>query len=141
LRRDSSDLKWQELKAKVRKRDLGKDRIMRVLSMKEALILQKNATPSQLQRLDVAHIFPVGAHPEMCYEISNVVLLDRYAHECIDNMKDPITGKIMTMEQNLAWWERICGPEQWRALMNVKNRKELEENVSNKLETLIVVNN
>ena len=123
------------MKAKVRKRDLGRDRILRILSVKEVLILQKNASRAQLQKLDAAHVFAVSTHPEMCYEVNNVVLLNRFCHESLDNMKDPITGRPISQEENLAWWERILGPTQWEALMHVKSRKALEEEMSNKLES------
>jgi len=124
VRRDSSDEKWQELKARVRKRDQGHDRILRVLSMKEALLLQRLAPRTQLQKLDCAHIHAVGVHPRLCYVDANVVLLNRYSHENLDNMRHPIDGSPITMEENLLWWQRILGDVQWKTLERVKHKQE-----------------
>ncbi len=117
MRRDSSDRQWQEVKEKVRSRDKNQDRILRVLTVKEAFLLKKKAPRSMLEKLDAAHIWPVSLYPELMYSVHNIVTLNRYSHENLDNMRCPITGDTITYEERQAWWQRIA-PAQWQKLMN-----------------------
>ena len=124
MRRDSSDKEWRQVKKRIKSRDNNKDRLLRVLTVKEALILQKNASKAQLNKLDAAHIYPVSTHPGLVYEDCNIVLLNRYSHENLDNCRCPLTGNFISMEERNKWWERICGESQWRKLHKaLKNRK------------------
>lgn len=125
-RRDSSDEKWARTKDRVRKRDKHKDRIFRCLSMKEALLLKKNAG-KLVTRLDAAHIFPVSLYPELCYVDVNIVLLNRYSHSMLDDFRDPVTGGSISKEVVYEWWQRIAGEKQWKALMLMMNATPEEE--------------
>ncbi len=118
MRRDKNDIRWQQVKDEVRSRDKNQDRLLRVLSVKEALVLQRKAPRIQLEKLDAAHIFPVSIYPDLLYDKNNVVLLNRYSHENLDNMKHPVTGGRLTYEERQGWWERIAGC-QWTKLMHV----------------------
>lgn len=117
MRRDKTDLEWQKIKEEVRARDRG-DRILRVLTVKEALLLQRKAPRAQLEKLDAAHIFPVSIYPDLMYDKNNVVLLNRYSHENLDNMKHPITGDSLQYEERQEWWTKIAG-KQWSKLMHI----------------------
>jgi hypothetical protein len=86
--------------------------------VKEALLLQKKAPSSMLRQLDVAHVFPVGVYPEMMYDTNNCVLLNRYSHTCLDDMKDPITGESISYDERQEWWKRIANG-QWVKILNV----------------------
>lgn len=121
MRRDKNDLQWQKVKEEVRARDKNQDRILRVLTIKEALLLQKRAPRIQLEKLDAAHIWPVSIYPDLMYDKNNVVLLNRYSHENLDNMRDPVTGESITYEERQAWWERIANG-QWQKLLHVLDR-------------------
>lgn len=127
-RRDASDKKWQDVKKKVRTRDKGTDRILRVLSAKEAIILMRVANQAQLSILDPAHIFPVSVYPHLTYCEDNIVLLNRYSHENLDSIRDPVTGINITHEDAYEWWRRIAGPEQWDRLQNQLNPPSLDSN-------------
>ena len=116
MRRDKDDAQWQKLKEEVRTRDKG-DRILRVLTVKEALLLQRKAPRIQLEKLDAAHIFPVSIYPDLIYNKNNVILLNRYSHGMLDDMKHPITGDTISYEERQAWWERLAG-NQWAKLMH-----------------------
>ena len=116
MRRDKNDAQWQAVKAEVRTRDKG-DRIMRVLTVKEVLLLQRKAPRIQLEKLDAAHIWPVSIYPDLVYDKNNIVLLNRYSHENLDNMRDPITGQPISYEERQAWWQKISGC-QWQKLLN-----------------------
>jgi hypothetical protein len=116
VRRDKNDLQWQKLKEEVRTRDKG-DRILRVLTVKEALLLQRKAPRVQLEKLDAAHIFPVSIYPDLVYDKNNVVLINRYSHENLDNLRHPVTGDVITYEERQGWWARLAG-KQWQKLLN-----------------------
>lgn len=107
-RRDRYDEKWQELKEIVRKRD-RQDRLYKVLTVKEGILLQKYAPKKLLKILDLAHVFPVSVFPHMCYLPTNIVLLNRWSHENLDACKDPITGKPISKEIRDKWWIRLVG--------------------------------
>lgn len=107
-RRDSNDKQWKAVKEFVTKRDKGRDRLLSCLTMKEAMILQRLAPRILLQKLDHAHILPVGAHVELTYELRNIVLLNRWSHDHLDNMKHPITGTPIDKEEHKKWWLRIA---------------------------------
>lgn len=116
MRRDKNDPQWQRVKEEVRSRDRNQDRILRVLTVKEALLLKKKAPPYMLEKLDAAHIWPVSIYPELMYDKNNIVTLNRYSHENLDNLRDPITGESITYEERQAWWERIANG-QWQKLL------------------------
>jgi len=105
-RRDSDDEKWLEVKEAVRKRDGGKCRLLKVISAKEALILKKKAG-YKINQIDSAHFLPVSERPDLCYEINNICLLNRYSHEMLDSFRDPITGAHISKEKTFEWWLRI----------------------------------
>jgi hypothetical protein len=105
-RRDSNDLRWQEVKEIVHQRDKGRCRLLRVISAKEALILKKRAG-SRLQRLDAAHFRAVSELPEYCYDPDNLVKLNRYSHEALDSCKDPITHASISKAERDEWWIKI----------------------------------
>mgnify|MGYP007057168830 CR=1 FL=1 len=114
-RRDHKDAEWKKVKKIVRERDLETCRLIKIISMKQALLLKRNGT-GVLQKLDPAHILPVSTHPDLCYEPNNIVLLNRYSHNMLDFGRDPITGEPINHEETLSWWETIAGPEQWEFL-------------------------
>ena len=124
-RRDSSDERWQEVKKEVRSRDKT-DRLLKVVTAKEYLKLKKIAAPVLLQRLDAAHVFSVSSHPQMCYDVDNIILLNRFSHENLDSCKDPITGERISPQEHDDWWRRLIGSEQYDILIEKARRsKEL----------------
>ena len=126
-RRTSSDEQWKEVKDFIRKRDKNTCRLIRIVSIKEMMILKKNAPSHMLKMLDPAHILPVGSHPDYCYLTNNVVLLNHYSHSNLDNMKSPLDGKSITREERDNWWKRIAGSIQYSELLNdIKKLKEEE---------------
>lgn len=127
-RRDSKDLDWQNVKKKVRARDKNTDRILRILTAKDFLILKKLAPPLLLNTLDPAHVYPVSTHPQLVYNEDNLVLLNRYSHENLDSLRDPVWGKPISYEEMMLWWEKIAGKEQWGSLQNQLNPPSLDSN-------------
>lgn len=105
MRRDSNDRQWQEVKDKVKARDKV-DRMLKTATPAEYLALKKKAG-YLLGILDPAHYLAVSDRPDLCYKSYNIVLLNRYSHECLDSFKDPITGEPISKEDVRLWWERI----------------------------------
>lgn len=120
-RRDSNDVQWKEIKKAVCERDNSTDRLLRALTVKEALILQHAAPLHFLRTLDPAHIYPVSTHPHLTYCIENIVTLNRYSHENLDSMRDPITGHPLSREEVMNWWKKIAGKFQWEKLQKQLN--------------------
>lgn len=121
-RRGPDDEKWAETKERLHKRDKGRCRLLRVISAKDATILRHRAG-SRLSRIDAAHFRAVSELPAACYELANVVCLNRYSHECLDSCKDPIYGASISKSERDLWWIRILH----------SNRKQFEELVAKKL--------
>ncbi|HRS26402.1 MAG TPA: hypothetical protein P5140_07685 [Methanofastidiosum sp.] len=90
---------------------------MHILTEKEILILRKRAG-YKLNKLDVAHFLPVSERPDLCYDINNVCLLNRYSHEMLDSFRDPITGAHISRDETFEWWIRIlsANKKQYMAL-------------------------
>lgn len=116
MRRDSNDVEWQAVKKVVFARDRI-CRVIKILTYKEYLILQKNAG-SRLSVQDPAHFLPVSTHPELCYNSDNIFRINRYSHDNLDNCRDPVTGKPITREERDNWWKRIIGEEIYTNLLH-----------------------
>lgn len=104
-RRDTNDNRWKEVREEVFKRDKG-DRILKVLSLQEFYQLKRNAG-SYLRILDPAHYLEVSKRPDLCYEVNNIVTLNRYSHSNLDSFHHPITGEHISKEEVQKWWDRI----------------------------------
>lgn len=117
-RRSSGDLKWQGTKKEVFTRDPS-CRLCKVLNMMEILVLKKNAG-SMIRELDAAHYKPVGQYPEHCYDADNIVALNHYSHSMLDDFRDPLTGKHISVDEVETWWIRILkgNPEQYKRLID-----------------------
>lgn len=74
--------------------------------------------------LDMAHIFPRGRYPHMQYDLSNVVMLYRPVHNCLDGGCNPVTGKPCSKEEIVAWWELIVGEDRYERLERKATRTE-----------------
>lgn len=118
-RRSPSDQKWKDVKEKVFKRDNYEDRILKVITYKEYLLLKKNAG-SFLNILDPAHYKAVSELPEAVYEECNIVSLNRFSHSNLDSFKDPIDGHNISKQEVEDWWVRILkgDKKQYQELVN-----------------------
>lgn len=126
MRRDSNDLEWKKVKFEVRKRDQETCRLIKIVSVSEMFLLKKKAG-RLLQILDPAHIIPVSERPDLCYNSDNIVTLNRYSHEMLDNFKHPITGTPINKQEVLAWWKKIAKEKQWNNLVNLMNGRKNNE--------------
>jgi len=106
MRRDSNDKQWREVKDKVYERDNNRCRLLKVLDIREALLLRKNAGP-YLNQIDPAHYIAVSEHPSIMYDENNICCLNHYSHSNLDSGKSPIDGHSISHEEVKEWWKRI----------------------------------
>jgi len=113
--RNSSNERWVEIVSIINNRDKG-CRLLPLLSVKEFILLGKNAK-FYINKLDLAHVFCVGAYPHMGYNYNNIVKLNRYSHDCLDSCRNPITGNSISKQVREDWWKRIIGIELYNELL------------------------
>ncbi len=125
MRRDKNDKAWQKVKLEVSKRDEGKCRLVRIISIGDMYALKKNAG-QRLSVIQPAHIYPVSLDTSIMYEAANIVSLNSYSHSMLDSMKDPISGKSISKDEVYRWWKKIAGDDQWYEIKRLIdfNKKE-----------------
>lgn len=126
MKRDSSDLEWKRVKKEIKERDKGQCRLSRILSLKDFLVLQKNAGP-YIKTTDAAHIISVASNPKIMYESCNVVMLNRYSHTNLDSGRSPIDGHPITREEVEEWWVKILkgNKKQYNIFANLLKQEKL----------------
>ena len=102
-RRGKNDIYWENCKQQVDKRDKRTCQFIRCLLAKEAYSL-KTGSPAILDR---AHIFAASSHPNLIYNVNNVITLSRYIHRRMDDYQDPLTGDPIDVNTHYYWWLRI----------------------------------
>jgi hypothetical protein len=102
-----------KLSAFARERD-GGCRLLKLLSVEENVEWQKNQNGFG-GILDAAHVFGKSAFPWMRFDKKNVVVLNRFSHNCLDSGKSPISGKMITDSKRKEWWRKIAGDD-WEYL-------------------------
>lgn len=118
------DITWENLKIAVKTRDENVCRILKIVFSEDYTILYRR-NGSLIKTLEVAHVLPRGAYPELKYEIDNLVLLNKYSHQMLDLYKDPINGKDINRNHQLDWWCRILGKKQLERLKKVLKIKKI----------------
>jgi hypothetical protein len=121
------EARWKSTKRDVERRDKGIDRLLCIATPQEVFLLRKNAPMPLLKTLDPCHIFPKGAHPDIKYIPENIITLNRYSHNNLDNMKCPITGTSIDYETRQAWWKRLAGKNQWDSLIQILESTSLSQ--------------
>ena len=94
---------WEDCKRRVDLRDKRQCRLIRCLSASEFHQI-KSGTPT---RIDRCHIFSRSSFPELIYNINNIISLQRFIHQRMDNYQSPITGDLISVEEHFYWWWRI----------------------------------
>lgn len=123
-RKDKAE--WDALKATLPK---DCELLMLLYHLKQYELVEelKENAGSKLNVIDMAHIFPRGGYPWLCYDPDNVVSLNRYSHGNIDYLKDPIDGSPITKEEQERWWRVIVGNERYDRLLKKARRGVVEE--------------
>lgn len=117
---ESEDSKLRKM---IETRDGGRCRLMANLSLYDKSTLLSNSG-GQHKMLDAAHVFGKGPFPHMRYVKENIVLLNRFSHNCLDTQKSPITGKPITAEEKEQWWCLIVGRESYEELKAISHNKD-----------------
>lgn len=87
-------------------------------------VLIMNAGPL-LYSLDRAHVFGKNAFSWMRFNVENIVWLNRFSHNCLDNGQNPITGQKIRGDDVRAWWELIIGEDRYARLWEISKRRPL----------------
>ena len=112
------DIDWEEIKRKVWVRDRGECQLSKKLISETRDILKINAK-QLFKELDCCHYKGRGSHCNLKYVLDNVVLLNRFSHNMLDQKLSPITGKVITKEEWQYWWEFILVKELKEKLDNI----------------------
>jgi len=139
MKRGPDDLQWQDLKKRIAKRDHGSCRLLGILSLRENMMLCAVAKQKDAKRfipiIDPAHIFPVSRYPHLCYEDDNVVLLNRFAHDCLEDKISPFTGELLEDEDYNKIFIRIVGEKKFNTLTIWANNPDIYQQEKNIWET------
>ena len=116
------DIRWNELKkslprccqlmSRLAEEGLG---VYRQIIVEESHGLYKT--------IDMAHVFPRGGYPHMKYLSENVVSLNRFSHNNLDSLRDPITGDPITESIREQWWRFIIGSETYDMLLKISRER------------------
>jgi hypothetical protein len=109
--------KWKGVCSEVDKRDKYTCRLWKILTEEE-----KNQTKSFLNypfnSIDHAHVLKRSARPDLEYDVDNIICLMRIFHSRLDQLRNPITGKMIEKEDVKNWFIRIIGEEKYQLLEN-----------------------
>jgi hypothetical protein len=94
---------WEETKKAVDKKYGRKCIFERCLSISEAHQLKKEPPYT----VDRCHIFSRSTYPEFKYNPNNIVPLSRFIHRRMDDIKNPLNGDPIELNQHFYWWNRI----------------------------------
>ena len=100
------DEKWEEVKKKVWERDNGKCQLWEVLTIEQRDYVKQHYYSDHKflsKDLDCAHIKPRGSHPDLIYDVDNIVLISRYFHSLLDQFYDPVTREPIDREAKTKW--------------------------------------
>lgn len=116
------DEKWDELRAKVLKRDNNECQFYSKCSDAEKKILDVYLKNKVMKTLDLAHYLPRGRFPQFRLDEDVVFILFRYIHFCLDNYINPFTNEKCTKEEIETFWKRIIPDETYAELQEKKSR-------------------
>jgi hypothetical protein len=102
-------IKWQEVRKKLFERDKS-CRVWLCLSQSEKSIILSTFLDqiSMFKDIDdAAHIKPRSTHPELYYDLDNLLRINRYFHILLDTYRHPVTQRPITAEERENWFKRI----------------------------------
>lgn len=117
------DERWEELRKEIFIRDKGECQFYSKCSDDEKIILNSKLW-GKMKTLDCAHVFPKGSYPNMKYEQSNIFLLYRYVHFCLDNYLNPFTEEKITKEEVQEFWKRMIGEQTYAELQEMSTGRK-----------------
>lgn len=108
-RQQSKEARWTEVKTALFERDSG-CRVWQCLTQNErALVLASFYDQMMMFQGvdDAAHIKPRSTHPELYYDLDNLLRINRYFHTLLDTYRNPISQMPMSKEEHDMWFRRI----------------------------------
>ena len=114
------DSMWKEVSSVVWKRDNSQCQLMKQLTLEEKNYIISTCPISIINTLDLAHIISRTNSKNLYYNPDNIILLSRVFHSRLDSYHDPITGKQITLDENIAWWKKIVGEDRYNKLLKNK---------------------
>lgn len=112
------DVKWVDVREKVKQRDGNCCRLFSILTKEEKVYLLKEQRDNLWlnKTIDPAHILSRSSRPDLIYCEENIVMLGRLFHGRIDSLQNPLTGAPISTEERKNWWIRIVGEEVYTQL-------------------------
>lgn len=103
-RKEVKDPEWQKCRTAIASRDKT-CRVWAALNIKQQNYVMDihKEDYKMLNRLTTAHIKPKSTHPELYYDLSNLVLVSLYFHTLLDQMQHPVTKIPITAEERGDW--------------------------------------
>ena len=105
----SKDARWSEVKTKLFERDSG-CRVWQCLTQNERALVLASFYDQIMMFKDIddaAHIKPRSTHPELYYDLDNLLRINRYFHTLLDTYRNPISQAHMSKEEHDMWFRRI----------------------------------
>jgi hypothetical protein len=101
----NTDLIWVAVCKEVDIRD-SECTLIKTLNPDERSILNDSSNGFH-KILTHAHVLGKGAYPKFIYRSDNIYLLNQFSHSMLDSGKCPLTGNIISKEEQTEWWDRI----------------------------------
>ena len=120
---NQKDERWEEIKAGLGKNCRLAQRLYE-LGMNDALVDLNNNAGWLIKTIDGAHYKSRSRYPFLIYYPDNVIPLNRYSHSMIDQCRDPITGELMTKEDQEEWWRFLLGDETYDRINYICNKQK-----------------
>lgn len=118
------DEQWERLKT-----DIGKScqLVARLyeLGLNDALRELSDNAGWLIKTVDGAHYKSRSRYPFMIYYADNVVPLNRFSHSMLDQCRDPISGELISKEEQEGWWELILGEEKYRRVNYIVSKNDV----------------
>lgn len=118
------DEQWERLKT-----DIGKScqLVARLyeLGLNDALRELSDNAGWLIKTVDGAHYKSRSRYPFMIYYSDNVVPLNRFSHSMLDQCRDPISGELISKEEQEGWWELILGEEKYRRVNYIVSKNDV----------------
>jgi hypothetical protein len=77
-----------------------------------------------IDQIDRAHVFGKGANPSLKYDVDDIIWLNRYSHNNLDQFRHPVTGEQITAEEVEQHWRFLVGDERYDRLESKSRRKD-----------------
>lgn len=118
------DEQWEQIKQGIGKSCQLVERLY-ALGLNDALRELSDNAGWLLKTVDGAHYKSRSRYPFLIYYPENVVPLNRFSHSMLDQCRDPISGDLITQEEQESWWELILGGERYKRVNYIVSRNDV----------------